>query len=192
MPTWDVLSLPLSAAISAALALMPPGMPDSTTLFRFPGHEPAEWIVVNDGVMGGLSRSEFVAADPGHATFRGEMSLENNGGFASVRGHVPEGIPTAARLIELRVRGDGRSYQVRLREGRRFDGIAYRAEFRTEPGEWLVVALPMSDFEPTYRGRRPRNASPLDPSQVRQLGLMIADKQAGPFRLDVEWIRATE
>jgi hypothetical protein len=182
----------LTFLCSAVLTLMPVSSTDPDTLFHFPDDSPAEWIVVNDGVMGGLSRSEFVASDAAHATFRGEMSLENNGGFASVRGYLPDGIPTDAEAIELRVRGDGRTYQVRLRMGDRFDGIAYRAEFDTEPGAWTVVALPLAGFEPTFRGFRPRNAPPLDLENVRQLGLMVADKKAGPFRLDVEWIRAVE
>lgn len=179
----------LYGALLTMTAIEPLG-PD--TLFHFPDDTPAEWVVVNDGVMGGLSRSEFVASGAGHATFRGEMSLENNGGFASVRGYLPDGIPAAARAVELRVRGDGRTYQVRLRMGERFDGIAYRAEFDTEPGAWTVVTLPIASFEPTFRGYRPRNAAPLALPEVRQLGLMIADKTPGPFRVDVEWIRAVE
>ena len=172
MATWNVIGALLCGA-AAALTSVGPQEPD--TLFQFADDSPAEWIVVNDGVMGGLSRSEFVGTDAGFATFRGEMSLVNNGGFASVRGYLPNGIPADARVVELRVRGDGRSYQVRLRMGERFDGIAYRAE-----------------FEPTFRGYRPRNAAPLTLGDVRQLGLMIADKKTGSFSLDVEWIRAVE
>ena len=189
MATWNLVGV-LLCGTAVALMSVEPQEPD--TLFRFPGDSPAEWIVVNDGVMGGLSRSEFVGTEAGHATFRGEMSLENNGGFASVRGYLPNGIPADARAVELRVRGDGRTYQVRLRMGERFDGIAYRAEFDTEPAAWVVVTLPLAGFEPTFRGYRPRNAAPLTFGDVRQLGLMVADKKAGPFSLDVEWIRAVE
>ena len=189
MATWDLIGVVLCGTAVALTSLEPQ---DPDTLFHFPDDSPAEWIVVNDGVMGGMSRSEFVAANAGFATFRGEMSLENNGGFASVRGYVPNGISTGARAIEIRLRGDGRTYQVRLRMGERFDGIAYRAEFDTEPGDWVVVTLPLAVFEPTYRGYRPPSAAPLALVDVRQLGLMIADKKTGPFRLDVEWIRAVE
>jgi len=180
-----LLLLPLAAEV-------PVVGPDSTWLFRFPTDVPEEWLVVNDGVMGGLSRSEFAASADGHATFRGEMSLENNGGFASVRGYLPDGIPPGAQALEIRVRGDGRTYQLRLRMGERFDGVAYASEFETEADAWQTVRLPLAGFAPTYRGRRPRNAPPLDLEVVRQLGLMIADKREGAFRLDVEWIRAVD
>jgi hypothetical protein len=185
----------MALGIVVALALLPLGAeapmtgPDSTYLFRFSVDAPEEWLVVNDGVMGGLSRSEFVTSADGHATFRGEMSLENNGGFASVRGYVPEGIPPGARALEIRVRGDGRTYQLRLRMGRGFDGVAYATEFATEPDTWQTIELPLAGFAPTFRGRRPRNPPPLELEAVRQLGLMIADKREGAFRLDVEWVR---
>jgi len=180
-----LLFLPLAAEVPVAGS-------DSTWLFRFPADVPEEWIVVNDGVMGGLSRSEFVTSADGHATFRGELSLENNGGFASVRGYVADGIPPGARELEIRVRGDGRTYQLRLRMGESFDGVAYAWEFATEADAWQTVRLPLAGFSPTYRGFRPRNAPPLELEAVRQLGLMIADKREGAFRLDVEWIRAVD
>ena len=45
-----------------------------------------------------------------------------------------------------------------------------------------------SAFEPVFRGRRVPDHPPLDPAEVKTLGLLIADKQAGPFRLELEWI----
>jgi len=41
------------------------------------------WIV-NDGVMGGVSQSGL-RHDPQGMIFEGQVSLENNGGFASMR-----------------------------------------------------------------------------------------------------------
>ena len=86
------------------------------------------------------------------------------------------------------MRGDGNRYQVRLRPGRRFDGVAYAAAFETMADRWITVELPTSAFEPTYRGFRPRRVGPIDPSRIAQLGLMLTDKQEGPFQLEIEWI----
>ena len=60
-------------------------------LFDFDSEEKSgQWYIVNDGVMGGISESEITLNDDGTATFRGDVSLENNGGFASVRALVDE------------------------------------------------------------------------------------------------------
>ena len=60
------------------------------------------WRITNDGVMGGLSRSAVHTAD-GTLVFDGELSRENNGGFASVLGALdaatqPHGLATTAGM----------------------------------------------------------------------------------------------
>jgi monofunctional biosynthetic peptidoglycan transglycosylase len=130
-----------------------------------------------------------VTAD-GTGVFAGHLSLENNGGFASVRTDVSGIDLTGFAGLAVRVRGDGREYQVRLRTDRRFDGIAYTATFQTQRDAWTTVTLPFDAFVPTFRGYVPRNAPPLDPGSVRQLGLLLGDKREGPFRLEVERIVA--
>jgi len=169
-----------------------PGRSGEKNMFDFREGSTSDWIVVNDGVMGGLSRSEFEDSGDGYASFQGTMSLENNGGFASVRALVPSPLPPSTRAVVLRVRGAGRTYQLRFRTDRNFDGIAYKAEFATVVGEWLTIELPILSFEPTYRGWTPRNAPALEAEQIQQVGLMLADKQSGPFRLDVESISTTD
>jgi NADH dehydrogenase [ubiquinone] 1 alpha subcomplex assembly factor 1 len=163
--------------------------PDSVVLVDF-ARAPGAWSVVNDGVMGGVSSGTIGVTADGVGVFAGRLSLENNGGFASVRTDLPGSDLAGLAGLALRVRGDGREYQVRLHTDGRFDGIAYAATFRTEPDRWLTVVLPFDAFVPTYRGYTPRNAPPLDPAAVRQLGLLIGDKRDGPFRLEIERIVA--
>ncbi|MGW8282937.1 MAG: CIA30 family protein [Gemmatimonadota bacterium] len=181
----------MNLIVPAALTLLSTGTPgDTIQLFDFGQESAAEWTVVNDGVMGGVSRSSFVDSESGYASFQGVMSLENNGGFASVRNRIASGVLAGQSGLALSIRGDGRSYQLRLRTDLGFDGIAYRAEFKTVSGEWQTITIPFGQFEPTWRGRRPPGAPPLEPGAVQQIGLMVADGIEGPFRLDVEWIRA--
>lgn len=49
------------------------------------------WQAINDGVMGGVSVSRLRFDSTGYAVFEGVVSLENNGGFASVRASGPTG-----------------------------------------------------------------------------------------------------
>jgi monofunctional biosynthetic peptidoglycan transglycosylase len=149
----------------------------------------ATWTVVNDGVMGGRSTSSVRELPSGTILFAGDVSLENNGGFASARLSIPDTDLSAFAGLRVRLRGDGKRYQIRLRPDDRFDGLAYAAPFRTT-GEWETVEIPFAAFEPTFRGARPPGAPPLDPSRIRQLGLLIADRQAGPFALEVADVRA--
>ena len=90
----------------------------------------------------------------------------------------------------LQVRGDGKEYQLRLRTDDRFDGISCRYQFTTQKGIAQTVRASFTESEPVFRGRIIEGAAPLVPERVQQLGFLIADKQAGSFRLEVEWIKA--
>jgi hypothetical protein len=148
------------------------------------------WTPVNDVVMGGISRSEFTQAEPGIARFSGVVSLENSGGFASVR-TTPRAWPTAgATAFVLRVRGDGKHYKFTVRTDDAFDGIQYQSRFAPQAAEWQHVRLPVDSFAATFRGRNVPGAPALEPARARTLGLMISDGQAGAFDLFVDWIAA--
>ena len=121
--------------------------------------------------------------------FSGEVSLAHNGGFASIRAQPREyGLSGATALI-LRLQGDGQTYKFTLRTNDAFDGVQYQARFATTAGEWQDVVLPIADFQATFRGRT-AEASPLDTTRIRTFGLLIADRQAGPFRLVIASIQA--
>lgn len=162
-------------------------MPTMLMTFDEAGGEPA-WVAVNDDVMGGVSRgaAQFVE---GHLRFSGMLSLENNGGFASVRADARAFDLRDAEALVLRVQGDGRTYQVRLttdaRVGR--SAVTYRAEFPTTAGEWREVRVPLAALVPTYRGSR-LDGPPFDPARVEEIRLYAGDGQAGAFALLVDWI----
>jgi hypothetical protein len=159
-------------------------------IIDFKSGNDVSWQVINDGVMGGLSSSRMQTTKEAVGRFEGIVSLENNGGFASVRMVLGElDLSTFDGLI-VRVAGDGKRYRLRLRTDRRFDGVAYQATFDTGPGEWETIEIPFDSFVPTFRGRILRDQPPLNTATICQLGFMIADKQAGRFRLDIEWVKA--
>ena len=152
-----------------------------------PGEE-VSWRIVNDSVMGGRSQSEMSRVGDHRARFAGTLSLENNGGFASVRGLVE---PLDLREFDrfaLRVRGDGRRYQLRIRSDGRLDGVAYRREFETIRDAWIVVEIDFAALEPSFRGRVLKDWPPLDLEAIKQIGLLLGDKKPGPFALEIDWI----
>ncbi|MGL1834304.1 CIA30 family protein [Rhodocyclaceae bacterium SMB388] len=155
--------------------------------FSVPGSL-ADWSAVDDVVMGGVSRSALHGCGDGHASFEGLVSLANGGGFASVRCRpLALGLP-GATVCSIEVCGDGRRYKLNLRTDDTFDGVNYQIGFSPPAGEWAQVRLPLAAFAPSWRGRPVPDAPPLDPARIRQVGLMIADRQAGTFRLFIRRI----
>ncbi len=82
----------------------------SQTIFNFNKETLAnEWIVTDDVVMGGKSSGKFTISKDGHRVFKGEVSLENNGGFSSVRYKFKKiGVLNFTSII-LKIKGDGKS-----------------------------------------------------------------------------------
>lgn len=177
-------------ALDSDLPIFPAKPPQESrmqTLINFDDsfREP-RWVVVNDGVMGGCSSGSAVVAG-GQLQFSGELSLENNGGFASVRSVGVDFKLSGATAIVLHVRGDGRRYQLRLASDARYNGIAvsFGAEFDTRAGEWIEVCVPIESLTATVRGSK-LEAEVLDPSRVRGIGWLIADKREGSFALTLD------
>lgn len=149
-----------------------------------------DWGVVDDGVMGGLSQGKREISKDGILRFFGTLSLENNGGFSSLRtGDVKLDLSGAEGVI-LRVKGDGRTYQLRFSTEAEYRGreMSFQAGFPTIKGEWTEVKVPFARFVGSWRGTELPDKA-FDPSNIRRLGLQLADKEAGPFELQVDWIR---
>ena len=152
----------------------------------------AAWRAIDDRVMGGVSRSRLHHDAGGHAVFEGELSLAQGGGFASVRAPVaaPLSAPdvAAAQAVVIEALGDGRTYKLSLFMDETFDAPAYQATFTPPAGRWQLVVLPLAGFVPRFRGRVVSGSPALDLVRIRQVGLMIAERQAGPFGLQLRSI----
>ena len=141
------------------------------------------WYVVNDSVMGGVSNSQVTQTQES-LLFTGNVSLDNNGGFASIRTELSTQSQNT-KAIALRVKGDGQIYQLRLRTTNYLDGAAYTHSFKTVKNEWVDINFAQSDFTLTYRGRVLEQQPIIDFDDIKQLGFMIAGKQEGKFKLEV-------
>jgi len=158
-------------------------------LFEFTGADAAkQWQTVNDGVMGGVSEGTFKITDQKTLEFSGTLSLENNGGFASVRAKAQKlGLEKGDTLV-ARVKGDGRDYSINLYLNKPLTAFSYRAAVPTKEGEWIEVKVPLDTFEATSFGRVVKDAGAVKPDEVAAVGFLLGDKKAGPFRLEVEWV----
>lgn len=158
-------------------------------LFDFDQPSANEWRSINDNVMGGISKGTSDITEAGILEFYGNLSLENRGGFASVRCRPDQLDLSRFSEIVLRVRGDGRTYYCNLQVPTNRIAYSYRAAFTTEPNQWTEIRIPLSQFRATWFGRTIADAPPVDPNKVTSMGFTIADKKAGPFKLETDWIK---
>jgi hypothetical protein len=161
----------------------------TTILFDF-GHPDtaSTWSAIDDRVMGGVSASVLRHATEGYAMFEGHVSLERNGGFASVRSSPGAFGRHGAQACLIEVRGDSKRYKLSLITDNAFDSINYQTSFTPAPMDWRTLRLPIADFRASFRGREVPGAPPLDPARIRQVGLLIADRQEGAFSLQIRRI----
>jgi NADH dehydrogenase [ubiquinone] 1 alpha subcomplex assembly factor 1 len=179
---WAAVLLSLCGQVAVQEALRP--------LLDFAAPEAAQqWQAVNDGVMGGVSDGRFKITDEKTLEFFGTLSLENNGGFASVRTKPTDLDIKAGDTIVVRVKGDGREYFLNLYTKSRRMAFSYRAPLPTTKDEWTEERVPLEDFIPTAFGRRVQGMGPVEPDQINGLGFMLSDKKPGKFQLEVGWVK---
>ena len=144
-----------------------------------------EWYIVNDGVMGGISKSSLIVTDAGHGQFSGHVSLANNGGFASIQLNRTIKLAEEKKFIVLRVKGDSKAYEFRLK-GEISQSESYVHQFITS-GEWENIKLPISEFYPQFRGRK-LSIPNFNFKSIDQVSFLIANKQEEDFKLLIDWI----
>jgi hypothetical protein len=145
----------------------------------------SEWRIVNDGVMGGISKSSLILNDFGNGQFMGHVSLANNGGFASIQLNKTIQLADEIKFVLLRIKGDGKSYEFRLKS-QISQSESYVHQFTTT-GEWEIIKLPMSEFYPQFFGRK-LNKPNFNFKSIEQMSFLIANKQEEDFSLLIDWI----
>jgi NADH dehydrogenase [ubiquinone] 1 alpha subcomplex assembly factor 1 len=148
----------------------------------------SQWGVTNDDVMGGVSTSKISTNKNNFLIFSGIVSLENNGGFVSLRSPIDDYNFSDYEEFLIKVKGDGKTYNLSFRQTKYFTGYNYTQKFQTEKDNWQIVKLQFKDFKFKYYGREVSNSEPPDKSAIKQISILISDKQQGPFRIAIEWI----
>jgi uncharacterized surface protein with fasciclin (FAS1) repeats len=163
---------------------------DAVVISSFESDEALEdWVSVNDGVMGGVSEGSFERTEDETLLFKGNLSLENSGGFASIRMRLRDLDLAGAQAIVIKARGDGRTYWMDLRKGRQMGASSYRAFFTPSADAFSEIAIPISDFDFQTFGRRVAGRA-ISPQDIRSVGITLADKKEGPFELEIAYIKA--
>jgi NADH dehydrogenase [ubiquinone] 1 alpha subcomplex assembly factor 1 len=147
-----------------------------------------KWRIVNDGVMGGLSSSKAVTKDD-KIIFSGNVSLENNGGFASLRSPVKDYNFEKFARLEIKLKGDGKRYSFSMKETTYFNGYCYTCSFETKKDEWIVVQITFNEFKLYYYGKETSSNKKIPLNNIKEISLLIGDKQEGSFNAEIDYIK---
>ena len=158
----------------------------SYTLFNFDKTSSlADWTIVNDGVMGGVSQSEMIINSDGNAFFSGSVSLDYNGGFASVR-YNPKTIDvTEYSKIVIRCKGPANKYQVRAKSSSR-DRHSY-IQYIEVSDDWKEIEVDMETMYPAFRGYE-LDIPNYPKVELDEFAILIGNKKYEEFELEIDWI----
>jgi len=171
-----------SAAVTTTSS---PAADEPIVLADFPAADSvAGWSIQNDTVMGGVSNSRTEWVD-GQLIFAGDLSLDNNGGFCSMRSPVSAdfgALAAGATALTLTATGDDQVYLVQVRT----DRDLFVQRITVAGGTEDTYVLPFADFTATdFMLDAITPLEPLDPGSILQIAVYILDKQEGPFRLAI-------
>jgi NADH dehydrogenase [ubiquinone] 1 alpha subcomplex assembly factor 1 len=143
------------------------------------------WIVIDDVVMGGKSSGSFKLSSDGYGVFVGDISLENNGGFSSVRYRFEKILINKSTKISIRIKGDGKKYQFRIKSNSG-DYYSYISPFSTT-GEWQEIEIPLKDMYPSFRGRKLDQPN-FSNDTFEEITFLIGNKNKEKFQLLIDKI----
>lgn len=144
-----------------------------------------KWTVVDDIVMGGRSSGSFGLNEDGHGIFQGFVSLENNGGFSSVRYQFEKiDVQTFTKII-LKIKGDGKQFQFRIKANAS-DQYSYISTFSTT-GDWQEVEIILKNMQPSYRGNK-LDIPNFSKDHIEEIAFLIGNKNEEKFQLLIDKI----
>ncbi len=148
-----------------------------------------DWFVVVDGVMGGRSTAS-ISETKESIIFSGEISLENNGGFASYRSSYGNYDLSNYTEVQIRYKSTGQNFAFTLNNYRRFYKPNFKQELPVTNGEWKEIALPLRNFKKYRLGNQlSGNPSEEELASIIRLGVISNDKKASAFMMEIDYIR---
>lgn len=148
-----------------------------------------DWNVIVDGVMGGLSKGRTEVTKKG-VLFTGEISLRNNGGFASFRSRYSSYDLSEYKQLEIRLKSKGISFAFTLETNRYFYQPNFKQHITTESEDWETITLDLDSFK-AYRLGRPLGykLSQENKAKIIRMGFISDEKREGTFELEIDYIK---
>ena len=144
-----------------------------------------DWVVVDDGVMGGVSYGSIRLDKSGNGLYKGYISLDNYGGFSSIRLRQKESNVDRYEYLVIGLYGDNKYYQFRVKS-KYYDRHVYGYKFFAK-NEWQEIKIPLSSMRPQFRGRGLRMDN-FNSTSIVEFGILIGNKVEENFSLLIDYI----
>lgn len=148
----------------------------------------SDWQIINDGVMGGLSEGEAILTE-NSLVYSGNISLQNNGGFSSLRSRFDRFNLSDYETVTIRFKSKGQPFAFVLETSRVWYEPSYRYQFATADDDWKTVKMDLPEFKETRIGRETGAKISEDQlGDVIRMGFINSGKYESEFKLEIEYI----
>ncbi|OEK04668.1 CIA30 family protein [Roseivirga misakiensis] len=164
--------------------------PPSEMVFDFGENKDGyKWAIVNDGVMGGLSRGKAQLTDDS-MIFSGTVSLENNGGFTSLRAPYARYDLSQYDQVEIKYRSSGLDCALNVYQYQRFWLPNHKMPIPSSNDAWKTITVDLYDLKEYRMGRRTgRTMSKGAAKNTIRLGFITDSKKPGAFKLEIAYVK---
>ena len=148
----------------------------------------ADWYIINDGVMGGLSKGKAMIGEDG-LLFYGTVSLDNNGGFTSLRSPYSNFNLTPYSVVEIKYRSKGVRQAFQMEVDRRFYLPNYKVPLKNTE-DWTIVRIQLEEVKQYRMGSKTGRLLESDAlDEIIRVGFITDEKRAGDFTFEVAYIK---
>jgi NADH dehydrogenase [ubiquinone] 1 alpha subcomplex assembly factor 1 len=155
---------------------------------NFGNNDENSWISLNDGVMGGRSQGDVSYTDVS-LYFSGNVSFQNNGGFASVRSRFQFFDFSTFEKVSVTYRSSGQSLGLVFENNQRWYLPNYKAILPETRDKWQTIEIPLINLKEYQIGRPTgRSISKNQLEKIIRIGFITNDKKEGPFSAEFDKI----
>jgi NADH dehydrogenase [ubiquinone] 1 alpha subcomplex assembly factor 1 len=149
----------------------------------------AMWYAVNDGVMGGLS-SGTLKETKKSMIFSGHVSLENNGGFASIRSKFDRYKLSKFTAVEIKYKSQDYDFAMMLEMNRMFYMPYFKFNLPNSQNKWKTVTIGLEEFEAYSLGKKlGYGLDENSKNDIIRLGFISNEKRAGKYEIEIDYIK---
>ena len=147
------------------------------------------WVLISDNIMGGISKASVKYTD-NTVILQGDISLDNFGGFASLKTKFKAIDLSSYSGIKIRYKAVNQRFAFTLEETQNWTRPNYKKEFTSNKQDsWEIATINFKDFKEYVIGEPTGDYMNLESLRnILRLGIISIEKKEGPFSLEIDYI----